>query len=107
MIATIEVQCLNEEVLKLDAEIEHGYTCDLLSQILSSAQENTVLLTVQSHLNVIAVASMVGIIAIIACEGHPVAGEVVKKATTEGIMVFSSEASGFSLSGQLWEHGLR
>ena len=107
MIDTIGLKCLNEEVLNTDAELEHGYTCDLLSQILAKAQENTVLITVQSHMNVVAVGSMVGIKAIIACEGHDVSAEVLSKATDEGIMIFSSPLSGFTISGMLWEQGLR
>ncbi|MCL2246756.1 MAG: serine kinase, partial [Lentimicrobiaceae bacterium] len=49
----------------MEAEITGGYTCDLLSDVMGHAQEGNVWITLQTHKNVMAIASLKELAAII------------------------------------------
>ena len=104
-----ELNLLNVNRIEIegDVSITHGYTCDLLSQVLASAKKESVWITVQSHLNIIGVAVMTGISAVIVCEGHDVPVEVIEKADDEQIALYKSQETAFQLSGKLFECGIR
>lgn len=78
--------------------IKGGYTGDLLSFVMAHAKEEDVWITVQGHMNTLAVAVMVGISAIILAEGVEIDEEVKKKADEEQIPVFSSVEKSFTLA---------
>ncbi len=90
-----------------DIEINNGYASDLLSQVMSKAGEGSIWLTTQSHGNIIGVASMTGIRAIVVCEGHDVPEDVIAAADREGIVVLKSDEGMFSLAGKLYAQGVR
>lgn len=54
----------------LQREIKGGYTSDLLSDVMGHAQEGDVWITIQTHKNVMAIASLKEIAAIILVKGH-------------------------------------
>lgn len=103
----LNLQSINKLPIKEDVSVSHGYTSDLLSQVLASAKTESIWITVQSHLNTIGVAVMTGISAVIVCEGHDVPAEVIDKADEEQIALFKSRDSAFQLSGKLFECGIR
>ena len=103
----LNLQKMNEKPIKEDVTIAHGYVCDLLSQVLAGAKSNSIWVTVQSHLNVIGVAVMAGISAVVVCEGHDVPGNVIEKGDEEGVALFKSQDNAFQLSGKLYERGIR
>ncbi|MCK5038949.1 MAG: iron-sulfur binding hydrogenase [Thermoplasmata archaeon] len=90
-----------------DMDIHHGYCCDLLSNVLSATPPNSIWMTIQSHQNIIGVATMADISVIIVCEGFDVPGDVIDKADEENIMIFKSQENAFQLSGKLYELGVR
>lgn len=81
----------------LSREIKGGYTGDLLSFVMAHAKEEDVWVTVQGHMNTLAVAVMVGISAIILAEGVEIDEEVRSRADEEQIPVLSSKESSFAL----------
>ncbi|MEN6445392.1 MAG: hypothetical protein ABFC98_05035 [Candidatus Cloacimonas sp.] len=90
--------------LKLDGiSINGGYVCDMLSDVMGSAKEGQVWITIMKHLNVIAVASMTGIPAILFAKGIEPEKTVVDKAIEEGIILISSKLSTFDLAGILYK----
>ena len=103
----LNLQNINKNPIKEDVSISHGYTSDLLSQVLASAKNDSIWITVQSHLNTIGVAVMTDISAVVVCEGHDVPDEVIEKADEEQIALFKSQESAFQLSGKLYECGIR
>ena len=103
----LELENINKKPIIDGVTVESGYTCDLLSQVLGKAKTCSIWTTIQSHLNIIGVAVMVGISAIIVCEGHDVPEEVIDKADEEGIVLFKSPENAFQLSGKLYECGIR
>ena len=62
-----ELSCLQlaTEGTALDAPVEGGHVGDLLSVVMGNAQANQLWVTIQSHVNIIAVAALAGIPAII------------------------------------------
>ncbi len=103
----LNLQNVNRTTPQEDLTIGSGYVCDLLSQVLASARSNSIWITVQSHLNVIGVAVMTNIAAIIVSEGHDIPDDVIDKADEEGIALYKSPETGFQLAGKLYECGLK
>lgn len=107
IVSELSLERVNQKPIDEAMDIEAGYVCDLLSQVLGSAASNSVWITVQSHMNLIGVAVMTGIRAIIVSEGHAIPEEVVRKADEESIGLYSSPENGFRLAGQLYQMGIR
>ena len=84
-------------------EINGAYDCDILSDVMGSAKEGQVWITIMKHLNVIAVASMTGIPAIIFAKGNESERHNKKKAVEEGILLISSKLPTFELAGILYK----
>ncbi len=89
-----------------DREIECAYTCDLLSWVMAKGKPGCAWFTVQTHLNVVAVASLHDMACIICPEGIEMEKESVDKATSEDIAVFSSELSAYEMCGILYKLGV-
>lgn len=83
-----------------------GYASDLLSCVMAGAAHQSVWVTLQAHVNIVAVASLLDISAIIITEGAMPDESTIAKANEEGINLFSTQEQTFSIVGQLWELGL-
>ncbi|MGB9839550.1 DRTGG domain-containing protein [Thermovenabulum sp.] len=90
------------EGVNLNKNVEGGYAGDLLSWVMAHAKENQVWITIQSHQNIVAVASLLGLSGIILAEGVPVDENTLKKAKEENIPIFSSNKTSFELCGILY-----
>lgn len=90
----------------LDREIKGVYICDLLSWVMSHANKGNAWITVMSHANVIAVASLLDIGCIIIPENIEVDNDALKKAEEEGIPVLSSPLNSFQIAVELEQMGI-
>jgi len=90
-----------------DGDITRGYASDLLSDVLAHAPAGAVLVTLQVHLNVIAVASHAGLRAVIFSCGRTPDDDSIAKAEEEGLRLFRSAADTFDVVGQLHDLGIR
>jgi hypothetical protein len=90
-----------------DEEITQGYTSDLLSDILANAPCGGVLVTIQVSPDVIAVAGLAGLRAVIFSCGRTPDVVTVGRAAAEGLSLFGSQADSFEMVGRLWDSGLR
>jgi len=88
-------------------DVTNGYASDLLSDVLANALGGAVLITVQVHMNVIAVSVHAGLVAVIFSNGRLPDEPVRAKAVGEKIRLYSSQDSSFELAGKLYECGLR
>lgn len=102
-------KCQLSEVtnLPLEAEILDGYTGDLLSDVMGNAPADSIWLTVQSHTNILAVASIVGAKAIVLCNGLHFERATVEKAKDNGIVLFETGRTSFEITGMLIKNGLK
>ena len=89
-----------------DREIISGYTCDLLSHVMGKGQADMAWITVQAHMNVIAVAALLDFACVIIPENLPVEETIVKKAQDEDIIVFSSDKTAYELVALLSQNGV-
>jgi hypothetical protein len=85
-----------------DRDLSSGYASDLLSDVMANAKADGVLVTVQAHKNAIAVASLVGLAAIIVCNSRPLPEDMLEAAKAEGVALFRSAQGAFEVSGRLW-----
>ena len=83
---------------KPDACLETVYTSDLLSDVMGHAGDATVLVTIQNHLNTIAVCTLVGVEAIVICHARPVPDDMKAAAEREGIAIVTTPLSQFAAS---------
>lgn len=89
-----------------DREILSGYTCDLLSHVMGKGQADMAWITVQAHMNVIAVAALLDFACVIIPEGLPVDETIVSKAAQEDIVIISCEQTAYELVGLLAGQGV-
>ncbi|MGI6315328.1 MAG: AraC family transcriptional regulator [Christensenellales bacterium] len=89
-----------------DREITSGCCCDLLSWVMSSGEEGMAWITVHTHMNVIAVASLHDMACIILPHNSTMQPEVLEKAEEEGIAVFSAPDSGYGACCRLYSLGV-
>lgn len=83
-------------------DIVDAYTSDLLSDVMAKAVEGSVLITIQAHKNTIAVASLIGIRAIVVCNERPVPDDMIQAARDEEIAIFRTAGTQFEVSGLLY-----
>ena len=74
------------------------YIGDLLSLVMSKAQSGDVWITIQTNVNVPAVASLTDASMVILAEGMKLDENAKKRAEEEQICVYSSECSAFQLA---------
>jgi len=98
----LSLQVLTEGV-SLDAEVLGGYVSDLLSDVMANAKEGDIWITLQTHLNIVAIASLKGITGIIIVNGRRPDEETLKKASEEGIPIMSTKESAFEVAGKLYK----
>jgi hypothetical protein len=90
-----------------DRDVEWGHASDLLSDVLANAPDRGVLVTLQVHLNVIAVALHAELAAVIFSSGLVPEESVRAKAAAEGLALFSSRQTTFDVVGRLYALGIR
>lgn len=100
MMENMNLKLIGEET-GLDEEVKGGYIGDLLSFVMAHAQSKDAWITVQGHMNSIAVAIMTGVSAIILAEGVVPNLETIEKANEEKIPIFTSGESSFKLAYKL------
>ena len=102
LLPLLEAKCLTPGAA-LEKEVRCGYTCDLLSWVMAHGEEGMAWVTVQTHMNVIAVAVLSEMTCVILPENIPMEQESLDKAAAEGMCVLSSPLSGYEICGRM--HG--
>lgn len=82
----------------INREINDVYIGDLLSRVMSSAQSGSVWITIHTHMNILAVATLNELPVIIIPEGINVPDPVIEKATEENIAVLSADCTAYEVS---------
>ncbi len=90
----------------MDREVQGGYCGDLLSDVMANARKGYLWLTVQSHQNIVAVAVLKELAAIILVNGRLPDDETIKKAEAEGIPILLSAKPAYEVAGILHSLGV-
>ncbi|MBO4281568.1 MAG: serine kinase [Bacteroidales bacterium] len=86
----------------LDREIKGGYASDLLSDVMGFAKEGHVWVTLQTHKNVIAIASLKELAAIVLVKGSQPEADMLEQAKEEGIPVLGTSEQTFETVGRIY-----
>ncbi len=84
-----------------------GYTADLLSCVMAGAKSGNIWVTLQAHLNIVAVASMLDVAAIIITENAQPDSATIAKANNQGVIMLSTPKPSYEICGKLWQMNLR
>ncbi|ACB83693.1 HPr kinase [Natranaerobius thermophilus JW/NM-WN-LF] len=106
LIAELDLEVIVGED-ELDKPIEGGYCSDLLSFVMSRSAKNYVWITLQSHPNIVAVASLVDLAAVIVTEGVQIEQETLDKAKREKAVILRSQDTSYEIAGQLYQLGVK
>ena len=91
----------------LDAEVAWGFATDMLSDVMGHAKEGSLWITIQKHQNIVAVAVMKSLAAIVLTGGREPDEDTLEKAEREGVAILGTKLESFSLAGKLYEMGIR
>lgn len=91
----------------LEGEVSKAFVSDLLSNVLANAPRKGLLVTLQTHMNVIAVAVHCELCAVVFVQGRTAEEAVIMKAEEEKILLFSSPKTAFDIAGELYAMGIR
>ena len=84
-----------------------GYSSDLLSCVMAGAKKGFVWTTLQAHLNIVAVAALTEVAAVIITENAQPDAASIAKANQQGVILLSTPQSTYEINGQLWQLGVR
>ncbi|MDA3866694.1 MAG: DRTGG domain-containing protein [Salinivirgaceae bacterium] len=86
----------------LSREIYGGYVSDLLSDVMGFSSEGDVWITLQTHKNVMAIASLKEHAAVILVKGFKPDQDTINHAAEEGIPILGTHKKTFEISGELY-----
>ena len=89
-----------------DDEVGSAYVCDMLSWAMSRTHKGTAWITIQSHINVVAVASLTGCSCVVIPERIEVAEETLEAARTKNVCILSADCSSFGAAAKLSRLGV-
>jgi len=84
-----------------------GYASDLLSCVMAGAKPGSLWVTLQAHINIVAVAALTDAAAVIITESATPEADVIEKANAQGVTLFGASESTYQVVGKLWEMGIR
>lgn len=106
--ARVELETLTPELTsELEAEVQTAHASDLLSDILACAPAGSLAITIQAHLNTVAVAVNARLAGVVYAAGRRPSPEVIERAGEEHVPLFATRDSTFDVAGRLYEVGLR
>lgn len=95
------------EGMNLDKEISGLHCCDLLSWVMANAKESEAWITVQTHTNIVAVASLLDLSCLIIPSSIEVDQASIDKAIDQEIPVFSTDEDAYGIFKLFYEAGLK
>ena len=84
-----------------------GYSSELLSCVMAGAKKGFIWITLQAHLNIVAVAALTEVTAIIITENAQPDEASISKANQQGVILLSTHLPTYEVNGKLWELGVR
>ncbi len=87
-------------------EIQGGYASDLLSDVMANSREGDLWVTLQKHVNIVAVAQLNGLAAIVLVNGRQPEPDTVARAEEVGIPIISTPHEAFDAVGILHSMGI-
>jgi predicted transcriptional regulator len=86
----------------LNCEVVGGYASDLLSDVMGHANEGQLWVTLQTHKNVMAIASLKELSAIVLVKGFEPEPDCLSQSNIEGIPILGTEEEAFEITGKIY-----
>ena len=84
-----------------ERKVTGGYCGDLLSWVMGRAQQDNAWITIMSNMNIVAVASLSDVSAVILAEGVTLEQSVVDTASAKGVNILSSDKGTFEIAAMI------
>ena len=84
-----------------------GYSSDLLSCVMAGAKKGHLWITLQAHLNIVAIAALNELTAILITENAQPDAASIARANQQGVILLTTSKATYEINGKLWELGLR
>lgn len=101
LIETLKLNPFTGEI-GVTREITGGYTSDLLSDVMGNVKDGDVWMTLQTHKNVIAIASLRDVAAVVLINGSEPDADMLEQAIEEEIPVLGTSLSCFDITGEIY-----
>ena len=82
--------------------IKGGYTSDLLSDVMGHIEEGMLWITMQTHQNILAVATLKDVSAVLIVNGTSPDDETLQKGREEAVPLLGTTRSAFEASGMIY-----
>ncbi|MGB8952176.1 MAG: hypothetical protein WCC06_05880 [Candidatus Aminicenantales bacterium] len=102
IVETLKLQVLQGQG-EFNVEVSNGYTSDLLSDVMAHSREKNIWITLQIHPNIVAVAKLKDLAAILLVNDRKPDAETLNKAKEENVPLLGTRDSAFVISGKLFE----
>lgn len=100
------LQALSGET-ELDREVTGGCVADLLSYVMSNAKAGYLWITIQVHPNIVGVADLLDLSAVVVAGGQEPQPATLEKAREHGVAILTTRETVFMVAGRLYELGVR
>jgi hypothetical protein len=88
--------------INMDRQIKTGYVSDLLSDVIANIEEDSIWITIQRHVNILGVAKLKDVAAIIIPRNLQIEGSFIEKAREEDIVILRGAGTSFEISGLIY-----
>jgi len=92
---------------EIDCEVSGGYAGDLLSDVMANARDGYIWVTIQTHINIVAVAVLKNLSGIILVNGRAPDEQTLAKAEEEGVPIMTTPLTSFEIVGRLYRLGVK
>lgn len=97
----LKLETLAAEEKMDDVTVEDIYIGDMLSWVIGNAEAGSAWITIQTNVNIIAVAVMVGIHCILIAENASVDSETLMRAEEEGIPLLRTDLTAYQIAKKI------
>jgi predicted transcriptional regulator len=91
----------------LDRQVTGGYASDLLSDVMAHGEAGDLWVTLQTHRNIIAVATLKELAAVVLVNGRTPDPDTLEAAHREKLPLLRTALPAFELAGRLYQTGIR
>jgi predicted transcriptional regulator len=88
-------------------DVRGGYASDLLSDVMANAEDGDAWITMQRHVNTVAVAQLKNLAAIVIVNGRQPEPDMVARAAEHEVAIVTTPLPAFEVAGRLFEAGIR
>ncbi|MDD2191479.1 MAG: DRTGG domain-containing protein [Bacteroidales bacterium] len=86
----------------LDNVIDGGYTSDLLSDVMGNAEMGQCWITLQTHKNIMAIASLKDLACIVLVKDLKPNQDTIEQSNEEGIPILTTSKEAFEITGEIY-----